>query len=152
LAAVDEPPVAWEHRAMPELPAEVRELLGGANFVHVATLMPDGSPHSVAVWGGVEGEHVVFFTQSSSRKARNLARDGRLALSLVDRDNPYRTARVRGHVAGTLEGDAALEVIDRLSQKYVGRPFPMRSGVVFLVEADHATVHELPFHDTPARG
>jgi PPOX class probable F420-dependent enzyme len=135
---------------MAELPADVRALLEGANFAHVATLMPDGSPHSVAVWAGVEGEHVVFFTQPSSRKARNLARDGRLALSLVDRGNPYRTARVRGHVAGTLEGEEALEVIDRLSHKFVGRPFPMRSGVVFLVAPDHATVHELPFTDAPA--
>jgi len=135
---------------MAELPADVRALLEGANFAHVATLMPDGSPHSVAVWAGVEGEHVVFFTQPSSRKARNLARDGRLALSLVDRENPYRTARVRGHVAGTLEGEEALEVIDRLSHKFVGRPFPMRSGVVFLVEPDRAATHELPFHDAPA--
>ena len=41
-------------------------------------------------------------------------------------------------------------MIDRLSHKYVGQPFPMRSGVVFLVEVDHATVGELPFHDAPA--
>jgi PPOX class probable F420-dependent enzyme len=150
LAGVDEPPVACEHRAMAALPSDVRALLEGANFAHVATLMPDGGPHSVAVWAGVEGDRVVFFTQPSSRKARNLARDGRVALSLVDRDNPYRTARVRGHVAGTLEGEEALEVIDRLSHKYVGQPFPMRSGVVFLVEPDHATAHELPFRDAPA--
>ena len=68
---------------------------------------------------------------------------------LVDRDNPYRTARVRGRVAGTLEGDAALEVIDRLSNRYTGQPFPMRSGVVFLIEPDRVGFMELPFADRP---
>jgi PPOX class probable F420-dependent enzyme len=150
LAAVDEPPVAWEHRAMPELPAEVRELLGGANFVHVATLMPDGSPHSVAVWGGVEGEHVVFFTQPASRKARNLARDPRVAFSITDHEQPYRMAQVRGRVAETLTGDAALEVIDRIALDYTGRPFPMRAGIVYLVEPEKAFSMTLPFEHMPA--
>jgi PPOX class probable F420-dependent enzyme len=129
---------------------QLRALLSAPNFVHVATLMPDGSPHSVAVWGGVEGDHAVFFTQPQSQKARNLARDPRLALSLIDRDNPYRTARVRGRVARTLEGDEALAVIDRLAHKFTGAPFPMRSGVVFLIEPQKATVFELPFADRPA--
>ena len=129
---------------------QLRALLAAPNFVHVATLMPDGSPHSVAVWGGVEDDRVVFFTQPQSQKARNLARDPRVALSLIDRDNPYRTARLRGRVTATLEGDQALAVIDRLSHKFTGAPFPMRSGVVFLIEPDKATVFELPFADRPA--
>jgi PPOX class probable F420-dependent enzyme len=80
----------------------VRALLEGPNYVHVATLMPDGSPHSVAMWGGVEDDHVIIFTGSpASRKARNLAADGRVAISIIDHDNPYRTAQVRGHVVDT---------------------------------------------------
>ena len=134
---------------MAPLPDEVRALLDGPNFAHVATLMPDGAPHSVAVWAGLEGDRVVFFTQPETRKARNLERDGRLAISLVDRENPYRTARLRGHVAGVLEGDEAFEVIDRLSRKYTGRDFPMRRGVVFLVEVDRAASMNLPFRDEP---
>jgi len=134
---------------MPGLSDDARGLLQAPNIVHVATLMPDGAPHSVAVWAGVEGDRVAFFTQPQSRKARNLARDGRVALSVVDRDNPYRTARLRGHLAATLEGDEALEVIDRLSVKYTGEPFPMRSGVAYLVDVDHAGFMELPFRDPP---
>ena len=134
---------------MAELTEEVRSLFAGANFGHVATLMPDGSPHSVAVWVGIEGDRVAFFTQPQSQKARNLARDQRVAVSITDHEHPYRTARVRGRVAETLEGEVALEVIDRLSHRYTGRPFPMRSGVVFLIEPERVGFMELPFADRP---
>ena len=130
---------------MPPLQDEVRELLEGPNFGHVATTLPDGCPHTVAVWVGIEGDHVVFFTQTGSRKARNLARDPRVAISIVDGANPYRGANLRGRVVGTVEGDEALEIIDRLSEKYTGQPFPMRSGVVFRVAVDRAWSMTLPF-------
>ena len=132
------------------LPPEVRELLEARNFAHVATVLPDGSPHSVPVWIGVEGDHVVFFTQAQSRKARNLERDKRVAISLVDLEQPYRNAQLRGRVVGTVEGEKALELIDRLAVKYTGEPFPMRSGVVFLVEPERARYTELPFLHTRA--
>jgi PPOX class probable F420-dependent enzyme len=128
---------------------DVRSLFEAANFGHLATLMSDGSPHSVAVWVGLEGDRVAFFTQPESLKARNLARDPRVAISITDHDNPYRTARIRGRVTTTLTGDDALEVIDRLSQRYTGRPFPMRSGVVYLVEPEKVGFMELPFADRP---
>jgi PPOX class probable F420-dependent enzyme len=132
-----------------EISDDVRSLFEGANFGHLATLMPDGSPHSVAVWVGLEGDRVAFFTQPQSQKARNIARDGRVAISITDHDRPYRTGRIRGRVASTLEGEAALEVIDRLAMRYTGRPFPMRSGVVYLVEPERVGFMELPFDDTP---
>jgi PPOX class probable F420-dependent enzyme len=138
-----------EDAGMAEISDDVRPLLEGANFGHVATLMPDGSPHSVPVWVGLEGDRIAFFTQTPSQKARNLARDGRVAISITDHENPYRTARIRGKLAETLEGDAALAVIDRLSIKYTGQPFPMRSGVVYLIEPRRVGYMELPFADRP---
>jgi PPOX class probable F420-dependent enzyme len=132
---------------MAELTPEVRELFEKANYGHLATLMPDGGPHSVAVWVGFEDGRIVFFTQPSSRKGRNLARDPRIAVSVVDRDNPYRTGRVRGRVAATREGDAALEVIDRLSRKFTGEDFAMRSGTVYEIDAEHVEYMELPFEE-----
>src|SRR3954454_463985 len=128
---------------------DVRSLFEGANFGHVATLMPSGAPHSVAVWVGLEGDRIVFFTQPASQKARNLARDGRVAISITDHDNPYRTARIRGRLVETLEGEEALRVIDSLSQRYTGAPFPMRSGIVYLIEPEHVGFMELPFADKP---
>ena len=129
------------------IPDEVRDLLDGRSVAHVATLLPTGGPHSVPVWILREGDRVCFFTQPGSRKARNLAADPRVAISLVDRENAYRTAQLRGTVVETREGEEALVTIDRLSGKYTGQPFPMRSGVVFVVELDRVVFLELPFRD-----
>lgn len=122
---------------MTDLPAGVRTLFGGQNYGHVATVLPDGSPHSVPVWVGVEDGRVVFLTGPDSRKARNLASDPRVAISVTDRDNPFRMAQVRGRVR-RLDGAEAWAVIDRISDKYVGAPYPRtEERVVFIVEAAH---------------
>src|SRR4051795_9174782 len=130
---------------MHQIPEEIRALLAGRNIAHLATVLPSGAPHSVAVWIGVEGDRAVFFTQDHSRKARNLARDPRVALSIVDRSNYYETAWIRGRVAETRTGEAAFPVIDSLAVKYTGRPFPMRSGTVFFIEAERAGHMKLGF-------
>jgi PPOX class probable F420-dependent enzyme len=124
---------------MTELSAEVRRLFDGANYAHIATLLPDGAPHSVPLWVALEGDRIAVLTSPGSRKARNLARDPRVAISIVDQAQPYATAVVRGRVAERLEGDAAWAVIDRISLKYTGQPYPLRTDrVVFLIEPEHA--------------
>ena len=72
-----------------------------------------------------------------------------MAITVIDRDNPYRTGQLRGTVTDTLDGDAAMAVIDRMARKYTGADFPMRSGVVYVVEVEHSRLSELPFADTP---
>src|SRR3954449_2681247 len=94
---------------MAALPDDVRALFEGANFAHLATLMPDGAPHSVAIWAGLEGDDVVFFTPEGSLKGNNMAKDPRVAISITDHDNPYRTAQLRGEVVevrGVEDADA----------------------------------------------
>ena len=135
---------------MSPLPADVRSLFEGPNYAHVATVLPSGAPHSVPVWTAMRGEHIVFFTQPQSRKARNLARDPRVAFSITDHERPYRMAQVRGRVAATVEGAEALEIIDQLAVKYPGRPFPMRSGVVYLVAPEKVQAMTLPFEHAPS--
>jgi PPOX class probable F420-dependent enzyme len=120
------------------LPEDVRILFDGPNQAHVATLLPDGAPHSVPVWVGVEGEHIAFLTSPGSRKARNLDVDPRVAISLTDRERPFVMATVRG-VAERVEGDAAWTIIDRIAEKYIGGPYPLREDrVVFLVSPERA--------------
>jgi hypothetical protein len=101
------------------------------------------------VWTTVHDGAVVFFTQPTSPKARDIARDPRIALSVTDRANSYRSAWIRGRVARTIEGDAALEIIDRISHAYIGEPFPMRSGNVYVVEPEAQGDALLGFVDTP---
>ena len=135
---------------MPSLDPVVQELLEGANFVSLATLTADGSPHVTTVWGDLDDGKPCFFTQPSSFKARNIDRDPRVAMTVFDRANPYRTGQLRGSIASTLEGDEALAVIDRMSRKYTGADFPMRSGVVYLIGVSYSRSTTLPFEDTPA--
>jgi PPOX class probable F420-dependent enzyme len=128
-----------------EIPDDVRALFEGANYGHVATLLPDGSPHSVPVWVCLQDGRVGFFTQEGSRKARNLERDGRVAISITDHDNPYRMAQIRGRLVDRWEGELALEVMDRMARRYTGNDFPLRRGVLFLVEPERVSSMVLPF-------
>ncbi len=137
---------------MAALPPEVRELFEGANFAHLATLMPDGSPHSVAVWAGLEGDNVVFFTQVGSLKARNLARDPRVAISITDHDDPYQTAQLRGEVVEVRGAEAAHELADALALRYTGEPFPFRppTARAYVVEVHRVRSTQLGFEHRPA--
>jgi PPOX class probable F420-dependent enzyme len=123
------------------------ELFGGGHVVHLGTLRPDGAPQSRPLWTIVHDGNVVFFTQATSPKARDVAGDPRVALSVTDKRNPYRSAWLRGHVVRVIEGDEALAIIDLISDAYIGRPFPMRSGNVFVVEAEAQGSAELPFEE-----
>lgn len=125
-----------------ELPADVRALFEAPNYTHLATVLPGGGPHTVPVWAGIEDGKIAFLTSPNSQKARNLAADPRVAISVTDRGNPYVMAQVRGRVTTRIDGEPAWDIIDRLSRTYTGQPYPLRTGrVVFLVEADYARAH-----------
>ena len=83
--------------------------------------MPDGSPQLTQTWVTTDGEHVVVNVVDGHQKARNLARDARVAVNIVDPDNVFRYYAVRGRVIDmTTEGGR--ESIDEISQKYLGHP------------------------------
>jgi len=120
---------------------DVRGVLDGTSIAHIASVLPDGAPHSVPVWIGAQGDHVVILTGPGSRKARNLRRDPRVALSIAPVDNPFQPVTVRGRVVEWLAGDAAWEIIDRLSTKYTGAPYPRgQERVVLVIEPERQTV------------
>jgi PPOX class probable F420-dependent enzyme len=128
---------------MTDLRNDVRALIEGPNYAHLATLLPDGAPHSVPLWVDLEGERAAFLTDPGSRKARNLERDPRVAISLTDREQPFSMAMIRGRVVERLEGEEAFAVIDRISHKYIGQPYPLRSDrVVYLVEVEWAMAQQ----------
>jgi PPOX class probable F420-dependent enzyme len=123
------------------LEQDVRRVLDGASFAHLATVLPDGSPHTVPVYVGTHGDRIVFFTGPGMRKARNLRRDPRLALSITPVDNPFQPVVIRGRVVEWLEGDAAWGIIDRLAAKYTGAPYPRgQERVVAVIEPERQTV------------
>jgi PPOX class probable F420-dependent enzyme len=120
---------------------DVRRHLEGTPVAHLATVLPDGSPHTVPLWVDTRGDQVVFLTGPSSRKARNLRRDPRVALSLTAADNPFEPIVIRGRVVEWLEGDEAWEIADRIAAKYIGGPYPRdEERVVVVVEPERQTV------------
>ena len=109
------------------LPDELLDLLGRPSLCFVATIMPDGSPQLTQTWVTTDGEHILINTPDHSQKARNAARDPRVAVNVVDPGNTRRYFAVRGRViATTTEGGA--QSIDEISGKYLGRPYPNFSG------------------------
>lgn len=120
---------------------DARALFAGPNIAHIATLLPDGGPHSVPVMIDIEGEYLAFFTSPNSRKGRNLAADDRIAISVTDRENLVLSALVRGRVVKRVGGDAGWHIVDRIFTKYTGGPYPSREDrEAFLVEPEHVSV------------
>ena len=103
----------------------VRELLAAPNHAVVSTVNPDGSILSTVVWVDfVEG--VLAVNSAVGRQwPTNLDRDPRITLLVIDRQDPYHFAEVRGLAKGTDEG--ALEHIHALAHKYIGRDYPYLS-------------------------
>ena len=137
-----------------KLSNETKQLLDGPNFVHLATLMPDGSPQSVPVWAGREGDRIVICTGEASLKARNTARDPRVAISMVDFHNPYSELQIRGRVVER-RADTDFKLLDPISIKYTGKPFPMRAPegrIALIIEVDKERYTLLPFAHTPPAG
>lgn len=136
-----------------DLSAEVKQLIDRPNFAHLATLMPDGSPQSVPVWIGRDGEHVVICTGENSLKGKNTRRDPRVALSIVDFANPYEEVQIRGRVVER-RPDPQLKVMDPISHKYTGKPFPFRTPegrVALFIEVEKVRYTKLPFEHTPPK-
>ena len=114
---------------MPQpLPEELLDLLRRPSPCFVATLMPDGSPQLTQTWVTTDGEHIVINIVDGMQKARNIRRDPRVAVNVVDPDDPGRFYAVRGRVIATTTVGGA-ESIDAISQKYLGRPYPNFRGV-----------------------
>jgi PPOX class probable F420-dependent enzyme len=125
------------------IPQSHLDLFTKKAFAHLATLMPDGKPQVNPVWVDYDGKYVIINTAEGRLKDKNMQRDGRVALSITDPDNPYRYLEVRGRVAQrTNEGADAH--IDAMAKKYLGQdkyPFrkPGEVRVIYKVTPERST-------------
>jgi PPOX class probable F420-dependent enzyme len=94
-------------------------LLKGKNFAFVATLMEDGSPQVTPTWVDTDGDNILINTAQGRLKEKNASRDPRVALSIVDGQNPYNMVAVRGRVIEHTTNGAE-EHIDKMAKKYLG--------------------------------
>jgi PPOX class probable F420-dependent enzyme len=123
--------------------ASHEDILGKKGFAHVATIGPDGAPHSSPVWYGWDGKLLSFSLTTRRQKYRNLRRRPLLALSVADPDDPYRYLEIRGPVIA-IDEDPGNAFINSMAKKYLGEdvyPFnlPGDHRVVVRVEPRHTS-------------
>jgi PPOX class probable F420-dependent enzyme len=127
-----------------KLPPELLTLLRGASPCFIATTMPDGSPQMTQTWVDTDGEHLVINTVEGYQKTKNVARDPRVSVSVIDPSRPSRYYEIRGRVVASTT-DGGEEHVDALAQRYLGRPYPRYGGqdqvrVILTISADKVTV------------
>lgn len=110
--------------AEPGLDPRVRELATGPNFAAVSTLLPSGHIQTQPIWVSADDDHILLNTEVHRQKFLNVERDPRITVMIWDHANPYSYVEVRGRVVETVRGEEARRMIDELSQKYNGRPYP----------------------------
>jgi PPOX class probable F420-dependent enzyme len=125
------------------IPEKYRDLFNKRAFAALTTLMPDGSPQTTPVWVDTDGEYLIFNSAKGRQKDRNVRRDPRVALAIIDPDNPYRYLEVRGKVAEITEQGADAH-IDKMAKKYLGQDkYPYRQAsevrVIYKIRPEHTT-------------
>ncbi len=111
----------------PPIPEELQALLREPNPAVIATLKPDGAPHSVATWYLWEDGRALVNMDDTRARLDYLRRDSRVSLTVLDADDWYRHVSLRGRVV-SMEPDEGLRDIDRLSQLYRGEPYRNRES------------------------
>jgi len=130
---------------MPEtIPEKYRDLFQKRAFASLATLMPDGRPQVTPEWCDYDGEHVIFNSAKGRQKDRNVRRDPRVSLAVIDPENPYRYLEIRGRVVEITEEGASAH-IDKMAKKYLGvdkytygQPGEVR--VLYKIKPEHTQV------------
>ncbi len=98
----------------------IRRLFEGKNLVFIASLMKDGSPQVTPTWVDIEDGTILVNTAVGRTKQKNVSRDQRVALALVDQNNQFDMVTVRGKVVEQIKGKEAEDHADKLTKKYLG--------------------------------
>jgi len=108
------------------IPEKFKDLFTKQAFAHLATLMPDGSPQVTPVWFDYDGTYILINTAKARVKDKNMRHQKKVALSILDPENPYRHMTVRGEVVDITEEGADTH-IDKMAKKYLGKDkYPFR--------------------------
>jgi PPOX class probable F420-dependent enzyme len=110
-----------------DLPEGLLALLHQSSTCYLATVMADGAPHLTQTWVDTDGRHILINSVQGFQKIKNIERDPRVAVTVSDPDNPVRYYTVRGRVLDVTP-DGATDHIEKLSQRYLGGPYPWFGG------------------------
>jgi PPOX class probable F420-dependent enzyme len=120
-----------------------KALAKGKNFAVLATLLPSGQPQAQVVWLDADDDYVLIGTDTRRQKFRNIERDPRVTVTIIDAENPYHYAEVRGRVVDMIKGPEAQSSVDELSHKYLGHPFSgeaIGEFVILKIESDRSWI------------
>lgn len=125
------------------IPEKYADILEKVAFANIATIGPHGEPQNNPVWFEWDGERLKFSQTRTRQKYKNVQRDPRIAVSIIDPDNPYRYLELRGELV-QVEEDPDNAFIDKMAKKYIGAdeyPYhqPGDERIVLYVEPGHAT-------------
>lgn len=129
------------------IPESHRQLFSDENpsLAYLATVMHDGTPQVTPVWFSFEDDRLKINTRRGRVKERNLSARPHVAVVIQDPSDTYRFVQVRGRVSNSTE-EGAVDHIERLSQKYDGKPFrplkPDEVRVIFEIEPTSVSVNE----------
>lgn len=126
-----------------QIPEKFHDILHSKALAFVATIGPKGEPQNNPVWFDWDGTHLLFSQTKARQKYRNVQREPRVSMTIVDPENPYRYLEVRGTVA-RINDDPDMAFIDAMAKKYLGQdtyPYhqPGDERVVVVVEPEHIT-------------
>jgi PPOX class probable F420-dependent enzyme len=126
---------------MTAIPEKYQDIVQKRTFAMFATIMPDGQPQITPVWVDAENGRILINTAKGRQKHKNVQRDPRVAVTLIDPDNPYRYVEVRGRVTEMTENGADSH-IDKMAKKYLGKdkyPFaqPGERRILLKIEPEH---------------
>lgn len=121
------------------LDPDVRRVLDGSPIAHLATVLPDGSPHTTPVCR-CPGRSDRLLHRSRYAQSTQPA-PPRMALSIAPAENPFEPVVIRGRVVEWIDEDASWEIIDQMARKYTGAPYPQaQERVAAIIEAERQTV------------
>lgn len=129
---------------MTKIPLSHVDLIDNPIVVMLATLMPDGQPQVTPVWCDRHGEQIWVNSAKGRQKDRNMRVRPQVTVAVTDPRDAYRWLEIRGRVAEIIEGEAAHEHIESLSQAYFERPFPYGSPdearVIYKITPHHVNI------------
>jgi len=128
---------------MAKIPEKYLDLFNKKAFGSLGTLMPDGSPQVTPVWVDRDGDIVLVNTAKGRQKDKNIQRDPRVSVTLIDPDNPYRYLEIRGRVVAATD-QGARDHIDKMAKKYLGvdkYPYaqPGEQRLLLRIEPEHVS-------------
>ena len=103
------------------IPESHKDLIEKPIVATLATVMPDGRPHTTAIWRLYDGRHILFITSRGLQKEKNLRQNPNVSLMAIDAQNPYRYLEIRGVVDEIVE-EGAVDQLDQITRFYTGHP------------------------------